>query len=251
VPRQSRKGLDDQRHSEYLWRAIDELDGVEPLTPVARKADVRLCDHDDCLYPRHYDVVARLANRERLLTPTYDAFASLADGRLVTEWGDILPSVADSEAHQRLLRDSCPPHGSVARAPLTAVGVSKIGFDYRTGCWPVNNYYSRNRTCDPTQNDVTQWEGYGRLSIRKHLADMIDVDARDLKTTLAHRVLWIVMGGPVERGRVLNHLCGHRPCANPLHIEQVTQPQNIEHGHAMRVALARIASGQMAFDLAL
>lgn len=53
-------------------------------------------------------------------------------------------------------------------------------------------------------------EGYGRLGPR-----------------LAHRVSYQEAVGPIPQGLVLDHLCKNKKCANPKHLEAVTQRVNV------------------------
>ena len=46
----------------------------------------------------------------------------------------------------------------------------------------------------------------------------------------AHRAIWTVLVGPVPRGMVLDHLCREKLCVNPMHLEVVTQKENVQRG---------------------
>lgn len=45
--------------------------------------------------------------------------------------------------------------------------------------------------------------------------------------TTAHRVAYGHYVGPLEDGKVIDHLCGVKLCVNPEHLEQVTQAENL------------------------
>lgn len=47
---------------------------------------------------------------------------------------------------------------------------------------------------------------------------------------LAHRVSYMVLRGPVPEGLKLDHLCRTTLCVNPLHLEAVTQQENVRRG---------------------
>ncbi len=46
----------------------------------------------------------------------------------------------------------------------------------------------------------------------------------------AHRVAYELARGPIPAGLQLDHLCRNRLCVNPLHLEPVTQKENILRG---------------------
>ena len=37
-------------------------------------------------------------------------------------------------------------------------------------------------------------------------------------THLAHRIMWMLVNGPVPDGMVIRHTCDNPPCVNPLHL---------------------------------
>ena len=62
--------------------------------------------------------------------------------------------------------------------------------------------------------------GYGVWSI-----------ARLGRQFMAHRVAWTVAhGAPIPKGLSVDHLCRHRACVNPWHLEVVTIRENIFRG---------------------
>jgi HNH endonuclease len=67
-----------------------------------------------------------------------------------------------------------------------------------------------------------QKEGYGRISTR--------LKPTASGTRLAHRAVYELICGPIPKGLVLDHLCRHPWCVNPLHLEPVTQKENTERG---------------------
>ena len=52
------------------------------------------------------------------------------------------------------------------------------------------------------------------------------------RTLPAHRYFYEVFVGPVPKGLVLDHLCGHCGCVNPLHLEPVTPKVNTRRGRS-------------------
>lgn len=62
-------------------------------------------------------------------------------------------------------------------------------------------------------------DGYGRMSLR-------GVEA----PALAHRVSYEFFRGSIPTGMQLDHLCRHRACVNPSHLEPVTSRENTMRG---------------------
>lgn len=75
-----------------------------------------------------------------------------------------------------------------------------------TGCWLWTGSLNRN--------------GYGRLSVGG-------------RTRVTHRVVWVLLGLPLESTQVLDHLCRVRSCCNPAHLEPVTVRENTRRGDAV------------------
>ncbi len=51
-----------------------------------------------------------------------------------------------------------------------------------------------------------------------------------------HRVSYEIYVGPIPEGLHIDHLCGNRLCANPAHLEAVTQAENNRRAAEVRVA---------------
>lgn len=207
--------------------------GADVLNPESAEPaqSLRICDCEQCLNPRHYDLTygtgAGRVQRPRLLTPDYQVYGTLEDDRIKTSWGDILPSVEESVLEYVKLRNRCYPYADDQKAPLTANGISKISIDPATGCWTVRSYYIQ----PVTDTRQYQYDMYGRLTLRKHMQGGTKGSQMG-----AHRVVWLATGRKLRKGMELNHRCGFRPCANPLHLEPVSKSVNGRHGAKMRQA---------------
>ena len=60
----------------------------------------------------------------------------------------------------------------------------------------------------------------------------------------AHIVAWEAENGPVPDGRVLDHLCGNRACCRVVHLEAVSQRENLfRRRWSYRVRLERCQRG--------
>lgn len=51
------------------------------------------------------------------------------------------------------------------------------------------------------------------------------------KTTYVHRFMYENIIGPIDKGLVIDHICRNRACANPAHLEVVTQKENVRRGN--------------------
>lgn len=95
--------------------------------------------------------------------------------------------------------------------PLIERLLEKIEIDPITGCWL---FIGRR----------TRW-GYGSI--------WVDGTRRMVQ---AHIVSYELFVGPVPEGMVLDHVvergCRHRHCANPAHLEPVTNAENVRRGDA-------------------
>lgn len=49
----------------------------------------------------------------------------------------------------------------------------------------------------------------------------------------AHRHAYEVFCGPIEDGKVIDHLCGNRFCVNPEHLEPVSIGENVLRGNGV------------------
>lgn len=52
------------------------------------------------------------------------------------------------------------------------------------------------------------------------------------KTLLVHRVAYMLLVGPIPRGREVDHKCGVLTCWNPAHLEAVTRGVNMKRSNA-------------------
>lgn len=84
--------------------------------------------------------------------------------------------------------------------------------DTPVGCWQWTGYLLPN--------------GYARVSVNG-------------ERQYAHRAVYEAVNGPIPAGLVIDHLCRNRGCANPDHLEAVTQRINVLRGESHAAARAR------------
>ena len=121
---------------------------------------------------------------------------------VVTDWGEVLPSVEHSIwLYQKYLAEA--QTSFFATLPLRAL--QKITIDLQTGCWV--------------------WEagrdnsGYGQIW-----------DERTDATAQAHRYIFERMVRPLVPGEKLDHRCRCHPCVWPVHTHPKTHAQNVKAG---------------------
>jgi hypothetical protein len=77
----------------------------------------------------------------------------------------------------------------------------EMAMGYETPCWRSQLHLNRNGygRC---------WDGKGRMS-------------------LAHRVQWELVHGPIPDGLEVHHLCGQRDCINTSHLEVMSRREHL------------------------
>jgi HNH endonuclease len=65
---------------------------------------------------------------------------------------------------------------------------------------------------------TTDYYGYGRYYASSPYSE--------IRTTIAHRIAFIIEVSDIPEGLELDHLCRNRPCVNPAHLEPVTGQEN-------------------------
>jgi hypothetical protein len=58
------------------------------------------------------------------------------------------------------------------------------------------------------------------------------------RCSMAHRVAYELLVGPIPEGLHIDHLCRVRNCVNPAHLEAVTCKENVMRGVGVTVSLA-------------
>ena len=109
----------------------------------------------------------------------------------------------------------------LAKAQVLPVGLperfrSRVRIDPETDCW--------------LWTGAGQGRGYGIFK-RKPGA----------KWSMAHRVAYETLVGPIPQGLCLDHLCRVRNCINPGHLEAVTVRENVLRGNSPPAVNARKA----------
>lgn len=86
---------------------------------------------------------------------------------------------------------------------------------FADGCWEWCSEKDRN--------------GYGVLRI----------DGAARRRAMAHRISYEFFTGPIPADKQIDHLCRNHGCVNPVHLEAVTQRENILRGQSACASHAR------------
>lgn len=90
----------------------------------------------------------------------------------------------------------------------------KVDFDGPNGCWVWTGCRSTDHKGEKT---------YGSFYYREHMMR-------------AHRLTYEWFVGPIPDGLQIDHLCKNKGCANPAHLEVVTQRENMLRGSQIQRA---------------
>lgn len=64
-------------------------------------------------------------------------------------------------------------------------------------------------------------KGYGRFKLNG-------------KSETAHRISYEMFKGDIPKNHIIDHLCKNPNCVNPVHLEVVTQKENVRRGNASK-----------------
>ena len=111
------------------------------------------------------------------------------------------------------------------------MAVARKSLEERLSKWHVNPVVGTVGT-DGAWSPCRIWvgartnRGYGNIEI-------------DGKVHATHRVAYAMEHGGIPEGMVLDHLCSRRACGNPLHLDPVTQKENVRRGKSPVGAIMR------------
>ena len=80
--------------------------------------------------------------------------------------------------------------------------------------------------------DCLEWSGF----INKRGYGSV---TRNKKPLVLHRLIYKLVKGKIPKGKVLDHLCRNTKCANPEHLEPVTDRVNVLRGVGLAAQYAR------------
>lgn len=112
-----------------------------------------------------------------------------------------------------VLKRRLTSHGNSSRIP-NAIFMSKVR-EQNDGCWKWVGTLTRTPT-----------GSYGSMSVNG-------------RSVAAHRMSWQLFRGTIPDGLQIDHLCRNTRCVNPLHLEPVTQRENILRGVGFAAVNAR------------
>lgn len=91
----------------------------------------------------------------------------------------------------------------IKQSPLLERLEAKIQRIPFSGCW----IWTGHTTC-----------GYGIIRV-------------NVRQERVHRLMFLLAGGTIPKGKEINHLCEVRACCNPAHLEAVTRSENIKYSY--------------------
>ena len=163
---------------------------------------------------------------------TFPEGAPLDSHPFITPRGRLVPSEAFSRTEfTRLLAISEGRERREGQLDLiipvivpTPRQLARISIRAVTGCWEL-----------PVYEDKKNRARYGNLQVGELGATR----------TLAHRTMYKILHGPdsVSDDQFLDHLCEHKPCCYPRHLEPVSSAENTRRGRE------RLSQDQLVFDL--
>ncbi len=112
----------------------------------------------------------------------------------------------------------------VASANLRAGRTASCGCQWHRRTSPIIRALSRLRK---TENGC--WEWMGRINNQGY--GVIGSGGRH-STEYVHRLSYLYFRSEIPEDLVVDHLCRNRRCANPYHLEVVTQIENIRRGNS-------------------
>jgi hypothetical protein len=87
--------------------------------------------------------------------------------------------------------------------------------------WP-ERFWSRIENV----NGCWEWQGARHLDGYGHI-QLYDARTGKKRPIGTHRVAWELLVGPIPDGLLFDHLCRNTRCANPTHLELVSQRENV------------------------
>jgi hypothetical protein len=158
-----------------------------------------LCRNKPCCNPAHLEMVTRAENNRR-------AAAAVQAG--------LTDPVAETPDYPGRRAERAAAASGLPASALIALPVSlarRIRVRAATGCWEWQGKQNQH--------------GYGRV-------------LWDGGVQQAHRIVWVILRGPIPAGLVLDHLCRVTRCVNPLHLDPVTPRENTLRGETVAAAFA-------------
>lgn len=119
-------------------------------------------------------------------------------------------------------------------SPYTCVSMGYVKGRPRRFC---NNHHRR---LSPVEYVVDPETGCWNWS-RHVRADGYGWGYDGVRQTLAHRVIWERLRGPLPEGTELDHLCRNRRCVNPDHLQPVSHLVNTRRGSNTKLSLDQVA----------
>jgi len=149
-----------------------------------------------------------------------------------------LPSVQTSTFElQELFRHIETNEPSPEQPLPTLRQLGKVSINATSGCWEVPVYKN---------GDDIYPEGSTRAGAKRARYGRMAIKYIDSTHALAHRMLFVVMRGPIDDGLYLDHLCENKACTWHRHLDPVTPAENTKRIH--EAALLKGGQGLLDFE---
>lgn len=123
------------------------------------------------------------------------------------------------------------------RAPIASRSLGRLG---HVKGEPIQFIHGHENRSSPVEYVVDEATGCWLWQRAKNACGY-GIMASDGRTSLAHRVYYSRLNGPIPVALEIDHLCRVRHCVNPAHMEPVDHAVNVQRGLLAALTPAQVA----------